>query len=508
MTTIKFFMILMTALSISYQASSQTSNEFDDPKLDCFWIALYNGDTIEELNGAWPLDDPGETGIWPAYVDDITLIPWFNTWFYNGPLNLQHMKKIMIGFWAQWFVQGQPIILDWVINWSSSTWPMGSGFPGPSDEGFVFRSIPQHVEFMPQPPETAIWIEFYYEIPYYNPEWVSVDIMGINVKISEDPIPPPPYASEEIIYWWNYILQNSGVAPPGGLMVHECVPKENNPDRDYGDAPENDTAYLPPPVVIGNFPTCIDVGLPNSFISHGCNNPLFFGGFIDCEGDGNWGWCPVFGPNQYNSDECGTFPYSFPNNPDPNTGLVDEGLFLPVPNTLGLLYPNFAGYFVCGAGNRQLLDTVCGLAQWGQDIDIWIDSRQAVGGIFNILFDWNQDGDWNDVVQCGGNPVSEHALINWPIPAQFWGPASALPVPPPPIQVGPEGGYVWARFTLSEQMVPDQWDGSGAFADGETEDYLLYIAPKSAIIPLADWAIYIGIGLIILFTLIAFWRRR
>ena len=79
--------------------------------------------------------------------------------------------------------------------------------------------------------------------------------------------------------------------------------------------------------------------------------------------------------------------------------------------------------------NHKLLDTVCHLAQWGQDIDIWIDASQAVGGFMNILFDWNRDGDWNDVVQCQGSPVSEHALVNFPITPGFVGPASTM-VPP------------------------------------------------------------------------------
>jgi hypothetical protein len=392
-----------------------------------------------------------------------------------------------------------------VVNWSTDEWPPGNGYPGPDDEFFVERSPINTIEVLPPvPPNPGTWVEIYFEIPDYNPEWLSVDIMGVNIAIYPEPIPPPE-TSPELLYWWNWALAQYGTPPPGGIVVHECVPKAM---KEFGDAPEMDTAYLPPPVVIGHFPTCMQVGPVNSYISHGCPNPLFFGGLIDCEPDGNAGYCPAFGPNWYNMDECGTIPYSFPNAPLPGVGLVDEGLFLPSPNTIGMLQPGFYGYFICGAGPRQALDTVCHLAQWGQDIDIWIDSRQAIGGFFNILFDWNQDGDWNDVVECGGNPVAEHALVNFPIPAQYWGPASGLPVPPPPIQTGPKKGYVWARFTLSERPVDLPWDGSGIFADGETEDYLLYIAQQPGLIPLSDWALYMGIALMVLFTLVAFWRRR
>jgi hypothetical protein len=88
------------------------------------------------------------------------------------------------------------------------------------------------------------------------------------------------------------------------------------------------------------------------------------------------------------------------------------------------------------------------------------------------------------------------------------------PVPPAPplaalpIQVGPAGGYVWARFTLTEQPVQLPWDGSGIFSDGETEDYLLYIAPISATIPISDWAVFIGIMMMIMLYLVFYWRRR
>jgi hypothetical protein len=410
---------------------------------------------------------------------------------------MNKMKKIRMGFWINLINPALGGEVFYVVNWSSPDWP-GPGYPMPTDELYVMRSETNGpILLIPGEPS---WIEMYFEIPYFNPEWVSVDIFGMNILVQQVPMPPP--VNSLLFPWYDPEL------PGAGIIVHECLPKDQGQiDQEYGDAPEEDTAYINP-VVIGHFPTCVQVGPPNSYISHGCPNPLFFGGLIDCEPDGNAGFCPSFGPNLFNMDECGTIPYSFPPNPDPAIGLVDEGLFLPAPNTLGLLQSNFYGYFICGTGNRQALDTICNLAQWGQQIDIWIDSRQAFGGFFNILFDWNQDGDWNDVAYCQATPVPEHALVNWPVPGQFWGPASALPVPPPPIQVGPNSGYVWARFTLTEQPVQLPWDGSGVFADGETEDYLLYIAPMKSVIPLANWALYLAVGLIMLFTWLIWWRRK
>jgi hypothetical protein len=511
MKTIRKIIILFAVLAASCVGYSQPPGEFTNPKVDFYWIAFdYSGarqfgDTLEGMNGSWPVDNPGEDGKWSSYVDDITFLPWFNTWFYNGPLRLDHMKKIRMGFWVAKLAPGAPSIIDWVVNWSSATWPEGSGYPKPGDEAFVVRSPWNHLMIPPgQAGDPPTWVELFYQIPYFNPEWLSVDVVGANIKIPEDPMPPPA-TSPELLYWWNLVQTQTGTPPPGGIVVHECLPQQGGAGYDFGDAPEGDTAYIDP-VVIGNFPTCMQVGPPNSFIKHGCPNPLFFGGTIDCELDGNAGLCPTFGPNHYNMDECGTIPYPFPPNQPPYP--VDEGLFLPAPNTLGLLQPAFYGYFTCGGGGKQAMDTICHLAQWGKDLDIWIDASQAVGGFMNILFDWNRDGDWKDVVQCQGSPVSEHALINFPVPAGYVGPASAMVPPPPPIQVGPTGGYIWARFTLTEQPVHLPWDGSGAFADGETEDYLLYIAPVPGVIPLANWSLILAIGLIILFTFFIWWRRK
>jgi hypothetical protein len=284
--------------------------------------------------------------------------------------------------------------------------------------------------------------------------------------------------------------------PGSGIIVHECLPKGTGGDFDFGDAPEEDTAYLNP-VIIGHFPTCTQVG-PNEWISHGCPNSLFFGGTIDCENDGNAGLCPTFGPNWYNADECGTFPY--PPLPPPNW--LDEGLFKPVPASIV-----FGEYVTCGVIPPVPIDTVCRTATWGQDVDIFINGGQAVGGFLNVVFDWNRDGVWADDpnTTCRGNFVPEHVLVNFPVPPGFMGPASLLNLPP--FVVGPKAGFVWSRFTLSEMPVELPWDGSGMFVDGESEDYLINVAPLSYI-PLSNWAIFIAASLIVLFVAYMWWRRR
>jgi len=86
-------------------------------------------------------------------------------------------------------------------------------------------------------------------------------------------------------------------------------------------------------------------------------------------------------------------------------------------------------------------------------------------GYVNVLMDWNQDGDWMD--------AGEHVLVDWVIPNPYDGPLSLLG--PPSFVIGPNPGYVWSRFTITEVPLGAGWFGEGAFEDGETEDYLLEV---------------------------------
>jgi len=371
---------------------------------------------------------------------------WWNVWLYDHPYTPLR-RKIVNGMLQIMPRNPQmPTTITIVYNWSTPNWP---GFPViqrpplPYDvmdpmmeEMMINRSEPVFF-FPPGQLNEPVIIPLSFEYPYYNPEWLSLDVRGSNFILIAD------------------IIHTCWDEWEGGIM------------KEYGDAPEGDMAYIGG--AIGQFPTCMNV-LPNGFISHNCPNPLFFGGTIDCEGEGNAGSCPMFNPNTYNMDECGTFPYPVP--PPPQ---IDEGLMFPTPLTI--TGPVGAEqYLPCGPMATSLGST-CFLAWWGQNIDIWINAGQAVGGFINVLFDWNHDGVWWGASGCTVfNPndyVPEHVLQNFPIPAGYVGPLSGVPGLPPSFQIGPDPGPVWTRFSLTEQPVLIPWDGSGIFADGETEDYLL-----------------------------------
>ena len=238
---------------------------------------------------------------------------------------------------------------------------------------------------------------------------------------------------------------------------------------DFGDAPEGVIAY-PATGLIGSFPTCITTG-PGSWIQHGLGWALFGpyppqppplppGTGWDAEIDGNAGSCPVFNPNAYDMDEC----YQD----------MDAGLMFPEPFTLQGA-PGAEVVTVCPGWRGTSLGVVCRMAVWGTNIDIWItNTRPDIGYYVNVLMDWDQNGVWGGAVPCPSAPSPEHVLVNWPVPAGYIGALSALQ--PPPFQIGALGGHVWTRFSITEVPVSPPWDGSGAFEDGETEDYLLLVS--------------------------------
>lgn len=97
----------------------------------------------------------------------------------------------------------------------------------------------------------------------------------------------------------------------------------------------------------------------------------------------------------------------------------------------------------------------------------------------NAWFDWNRDGDWDDVFECpDATPTPEWAVQNMPVTPAAPGPHIRTTPPFTPWHPGQDPTPIWMRITLSE--IP--WDpagfqgggGSGpaeGYATGETEDY-------------------------------------
>ncbi|MBN2455188.1 MAG: hypothetical protein JXB29_01415, partial [Sedimentisphaerales bacterium] len=249
-------------------------------------------------------------------------------------------------------------------------------------------------------------------------------------------------------------------------LSFELISKLPEPEVEYGDAPDGTTANpviaYPSLGVNGWFPTCKTV-LPSGYVEHGLGwahfvNPA--GGLPawDSEPDGDAGLCPSCFPT-YDDDECYLD--------------GDAGLIIPEPYTI-----DAAGAVVpCPMSTGTALGVVCTTAVWGTNVDIWVVNNMPVAGFMNVLADWDQNGSWGGSSVCppAGTPVPEHVLVNWPVPIGYNGPLSALVTVPPNFTIGPNKGYVWMRFTISEAQVPTDWDGNGQFEDGETEDYLIRV---------------------------------
>ncbi len=239
---------------------------------------------------------------------------------------------------------------------------------------------------------------------------------------------------------------------------------------DYGDAPESSLAY-PSLGVIGKFPTCRYSG-PSGYIRHGKKKDCFFGYQVDHEQEGNEGGCFSIGTTSWDQDE--------------SCRERDAGLYKP--NAFALSRPADSAMVVslCYDAPGTAIGYTCGLARWGRSIDIWYQSNYPEGAYINVLIDWNQDGLWGGASTCS-EPSSasapEHVLANFHVPGACNGLLSAW-ADPPDFRIGPNSGYVWVRFTITPGPISTPWDGSGAFEDGESEDYLLKVMSRSG---LMDW---------------------
>jgi hypothetical protein len=202
-----------------YDAYVQAICGFDNPKQENFWIAIDEASQIltgldpeeQPYSGGSPVDEPGEDGIYYFYQQ--TGSPWYNVWFYNGPLDLNRMKNIRMGFWAQ-SLNGNEGSITYVVNWSNNLWNEAT-FPSPEqDIEFIERSTDNGPVVIGAAPQ---WFEVYYVIPDYNPRWVSVDLYGVNVQIVYELTPPPDTSA--LYSWWQQNPQR------GGILLHECLPK-------------------------------------------------------------------------------------------------------------------------------------------------------------------------------------------------------------------------------------------------------------------------------------------
>lgn len=250
----------------------------------------------------------------------------------------------------------------------------------------------------------------------------------------------------------------------GGETEDSCIaigPDGGEPFEggEFGDAPHGVPAYIAGGVLTGQFPTCMGQFTPASqgYIFHAGNQGMRLGFGFDFEGDGN-------------SDDCAFWNYDN----DERFYDGDAGLLAPGAWTNG----GGAETYIGGTQSPDI-GPACGVAHWGTDIDMMLANGSTQTAYVNVLFDFDRNGYWGGSYFCNGNYVAEHAVVNATLsPGGNTTLSGILSPAVRDLRLG-SGGWLWVRFSITDMAVPGDWDGSGIFGDGETEDYLLHIGPPA-----------------------------
>jgi len=111
---------------------------------------------------------------------------WWNEWYYDGVLDLSRVKNVLLTVTIT--PTGADADATVAINYSSPNYPPGTGQPplpplSPEDEA---AWIVRDVVFVAQDLAGPVTQTFLHSIINFNPEWVSIDVMGTNVIIEGD----------------------------------------------------------------------------------------------------------------------------------------------------------------------------------------------------------------------------------------------------------------------------------------------------------------------------------
>jgi len=163
---------------------------------DEYEITLTSSDNVGPIHNNWyfemPLvDEPGGLGDGvPRYWYIYETSGWINVWFYDDPYDPARYKEITIVVDVAQFEPGLST-LEFAVNWSTAEWSTTGNPPGEprvppiEDEddiaGYIARETFINVVDVTLPPyETPDHLTFTWIIPDFNPEWVSIDVRGVN----------------------------------------------------------------------------------------------------------------------------------------------------------------------------------------------------------------------------------------------------------------------------------------------------------------------------------------
>ena len=204
------YVLALAALVAFFAAPAPASAQHED----FFWVELdAAGEVVWANSGGtgFPYGDPlnpGEDGLGEWFYYPFT--DWWNQWFYDDPYDPERMKKVVIEVWVE--PTDTPSFLTVALNYSTGLWsevgnpelprvpPIGPFADLAEEESFIVREELFSGEILGPTPRTFKWV-----IEDFNPEWVSIDVRGINVRIAQVPepgyiwhlcMPPIPAVSE------------------------------------------------------------------------------------------------------------------------------------------------------------------------------------------------------------------------------------------------------------------------------------------------------------------------
>jgi hypothetical protein len=417
-------------------------------------------------------DQPGELILQLAENNTITVTKWFHVepcvwtestlweelWLFDTELAL---KPVLI--------QKLPPIL-----WIDSNYSPGvsAGFPaaftleygnmgGYENNVTIYNYFPSEAPFNSANPPPDDWAADYSWVMWAVGDLASAVTDTIEVVVDIDPGLQPSATVEISDTIYNHIGESMDTT----IISFHVEEPPGEPIFDLGDAPDSTnhagvpmTAFPPggPPGVMANYPTVFDpaTGLPQGPRHSAPDADAWLGPQVTHEFEADLmpdvdGWTNIDPPPDW-----------------PNRDEADDGL---VPGTLNLHHCQQSDFLV-------ELNVVGGPA-----------SRYL-----NVWFDWNRDGDWNDVLECPDATL----VPEWAIQNQVLNYGNGTHIFPTPsfLAFNPETP-TWMRMTLARELAPiipgtSIADGRGpanGYSSGETEDYFLFTEEP----PPLDWGKWI-----------------
>ena len=166
--------IVLPLLLLLFAAPSQAQST-----MDYFYITVGSGVVVE--GGGTGFNE----GYWYVYPSN-----WINQWFYDHPFDPTRGKIIHIEF--DWIAMDPSCTTDITVavNWSTPLWsslgygedlpPIPGELPSGIETDYIVRETFLDFCGTADVQQHAI---FDFVIPDYNPEWVSIDVMGCNFEI-------------------------------------------------------------------------------------------------------------------------------------------------------------------------------------------------------------------------------------------------------------------------------------------------------------------------------------